>query len=194
MPSYPPIYLLRHGQTDWNAARRVQGQRESDLSDLGRNQAARQGEILRAAGFSVPPWQLYASPLRRTRQTAALALGPLADRVVFDDRLKEIGMGRWEGMLYSEVAATWPDYFASLGNPFAQCTGALDGEGYTAVHARAAAFLADLTAPSVIVAHGIVNAVLRGVLLGLDQTGMAALQAEQGVVLDIRDGVETVLR
>ncbi|MCB1367395.1 MAG: histidine phosphatase family protein [Rhodobacteraceae bacterium] len=194
MPSFPPIYLLRHGQTDWNAARRVQGQRESDLSDLGRTQAARQGEILRSAGLGVPPWQLYASPLRRTRQTAALALGPLVERVVFDDRLKEIGMGRWEGMLYSEVAATWPDYFASLGNPFAQCTGALEGEGFEAVHARAAAFLADLAAPSVIVAHGIVNAVLRGVLLGLDQTGMAALQAEQGVVLDIRDGVETVLR
>lgn len=194
LPSFPPIYLLRHGQTTWNAARRVQGQRESNLSELGREQATRQGEILRSAGMSVPPFRLYASPLRRTRQTAALALGPLADRVIFDDRLKEIGMGRWEGMLYADVAAKWPEYFASLGNAFVLCTGALDGEGFQAVHDRASAFLYGLTAPSVIVAHGIVNAVMRGVLLGLGRDEMAALQAEQGVVLDIRDGVETVLR
>ena len=88
MPDFPPLYLLRHGQTTWNRDRRIQGQLNSELTELGRQHARRQGEIL--AGLDLPAGlTAYCSPARRTRQTAGIAFAPLGFVPVFDDRLKE---------------------------------------------------------------------------------------------------------
>jgi len=188
----PPIFLLRHGQTDWNAARRIQGQRNSDLTAQGRAEAAAQGAILTRLGVRADTHRFYCSPLRRTRQTAELAL-PGHD-AVFDDRLKEIFMGDWEGYLYADAERVWPAEFARFPTTLDRCLGATGGEGWQSVKTRATAFLADLDTPSVIVSHGAIGAVIRGLLCGLDRTAMAVLQAEQGVVLEIAAGRETTHR
>ena len=63
------IYLIRHGQTDWNAEGRLQGQADTGLNDTGRAQATRNGEFL--AGLVADPaaFDFVASPLSRTRET-----------------------------------------------------------------------------------------------------------------------------
>ena len=110
MPAFPPILLLRHGQTGWNAAGRVQGQMESELTETGRAHAARQGEILAGLGDVLESHALYCSPLWRTRQTAEIALGPAFARVRFDDRLKEVHAGDWQGWLRADIPARWPEF------------------------------------------------------------------------------------
>jgi broad specificity phosphatase PhoE len=192
--TFPPILLLRHGQTDWNAIRRIQGQRESDLTELGRRHAERQGEILAGLGDELTMRLLYCSPLRRTRQTAEIALGARFAAVRLDDRLKEIHMGDWEGWLYADLPSHWPEEAARLTNTFDRCVEAPGGEGFDSLMTRAQSFLDDLDGPAVIVAHGVINMALRGLILGLDRDGMRALEAEQGVVLRLEGGREEVLR
>jgi broad specificity phosphatase PhoE len=192
--TFPPILLLRHGQTDWNAIRRIQGQRESDLTETGRGHAACQGEILAGMGDVLLTRALWCSPLRRTRQTAEIAFGPAYGRVRHDDRLKEIFMGDWEGWLYADLPSRWPEEAARWTTTFDRCVEAPGGEGFDSLMARAQSFLDDLDGPAVIVAHGVINMAIRGIILGLDRDGMADLEAEQGVVLRLEDGREEVLR
>src|SRR5690606_32233692 len=77
----PTIYLVRHGQTDWNAEYRLQGQADTDLNETGRAQAGRNGR--RLAGLVADPagFDFVSSPMRRTRETmerlrAAMGLDP----------------------------------------------------------------------------------------------------------------------
>ncbi|SDN91658.1 probable phosphoglycerate mutase [Lutimaribacter pacificus] len=191
MPPFPPLYLLRHGQTDWNRDGRVQGQMESDLTDLGRAQAARQGEILKA--LDLPPGiAACASPLRRTRQTADIALGAAGLVPRFDARLKEVHLGRWEGQLYADLARAEPAVFD--GNSVLRICLSGPGEGADTLRARIAAFLDDLTGPAVVVSHGVALSVLRGIVLNAGMDEMEAMSRDQGVVWELRDGREITHR
>ncbi|MDF1853864.1 histidine phosphatase family protein [Pseudooceanicola sp.] len=187
----PPLYLLRHGQTDWNRDGRIQGQMESDLTDLGRAQAGRQGEIL--TGLSLPKdIRAHVSPLRRTRQTADLAVAPLGLTLNLDDRLKEVTMGEWEGHYYAALRPTLDAEFQTMSG-FDLCLNS-PGESEAELRARCQSFLEDITGPSIIVSHGIALTILRGVVRGLSYDEMAALEREQGVVIALIDGAETLHR
>jgi probable phosphoglycerate mutase len=101
-------YIIRHGQTDWNAEWRLQGQQNIPLNDIGRRQARENGARLRALVDSLDSYDFVASPLDRARETMELArvaagLDPLAYRI--DDRLKEICFGDWEGYTGGEIKA-----------------------------------------------------------------------------------------
>ncbi len=95
------IYVIRHGQTDWNAESRLQGQKDIPLNDTGRQQATGNGLALGAIlGADAAQFDFVASPLGRTRETMerlrrAMGLDPTAYRT--DDRLKEVSFGDWEG-------------------------------------------------------------------------------------------------
>lgn len=191
MSDTPPLYLLRHGQTTWNAAGRVQGQLESELSDLGRDHARRQGEIL--ARMDLPEGLgVYCSPQKRTRQTAELALGGLGLVPRFDDRLKEIHLGAWEGRYYADLTERDPAFFEGR-STLMLC---LEGPGETLedMRARVGAFLGDLDGPALVISHGVALTVLRGLVLGLDIEAMEGLGAEQGVIYELRDGAQIVHR
>jgi broad specificity phosphatase PhoE len=106
----PTLYYIRHGETDWNAESRLQGQRDIALNALGRNQATQCGQILHDLvardGRTPADFDYVASPLIRARATmelvrTALGLDPLTYRV--DARLQEMSFGRWEGFTYSDV-------------------------------------------------------------------------------------------
>jgi len=98
------LYLIRHGETDYNRDGRIQGYTESSLSDLGVEQARRVGERLRGAGLDVA----YTSPLRRAVDTCRLALG---DTVAWEPRegLREIHLGVWEGEKAASLRRRYPD-------------------------------------------------------------------------------------
>jgi broad specificity phosphatase PhoE len=108
---YPLVYIVRHGQTKWNAERRLQGQADTDLNALGREQASENGR--RLAEFIEKPrdFDFVSSPMRRTRETmerlrAAMQLDPQDYRT--DPRLVEMSFGDWQGFTFRELEASNP--------------------------------------------------------------------------------------
>ena len=93
------ILLARHGETLWNAEGRYQGQEDIPLSPVGLAQAQALGERLR----EVPITRAVASPLKRARHTAELALAQRDLPLTLDPGLMEIAHGTWEGLLASEI-------------------------------------------------------------------------------------------
>lgn len=184
--SHPEVYILRHGQTEWNATRRMQGWLDSPLTDLGRRQAARQGEILAELGAQDLP--VWVSPAGRAVQTAEIAL-PGAD-LRTDPRLREISLGGWDGRTADEIEAMGggrPDGNHPGGGFWWYDT--TPGERFDGVAARVADFLQGFEGPAVIVTHGITSMFLRGALLGLPLEAIARLPGGQGVVHHVVAGV-----
>lgn len=104
------IYLTRHGQTEWNIERRLQGRLDSDLSTLGNENARLLGMHLSDVAFDA----IYASPSGRTIKTANLIKGNQQVEIVPDADLQEVYMGNWEGQQQSEVEKQYPDEFAAF--------------------------------------------------------------------------------
>ncbi|RME18949.1 MAG: histidine phosphatase family protein [Alphaproteobacteria bacterium] len=187
---FPEIVVLRHGQTEWNRARRWQGGLDSPLTALGREQARRMGAVLREAEIGPASHAAFVSPLGRTLETARLALGP--DWPLRPDpRLREIGVGAWQGWTLEEIraAAGLPEG-ASIFDYYRAAPG---GEGFEALAARARAFLESLEGPAVIVTHGMTSRMLRTLASGGDPAQIDALPGGQGVVFRVRAGVHEVL-
>ena len=109
------IYLVRHGETEWNRAGRVQGHLDLPLTEIGREQARQAGATLASLLEGEPPFLLLASPLGRAQASARLileALGPTIAEWRTDDRLREISWGRWEGLTRAEIAAREPQLWS----------------------------------------------------------------------------------
>ncbi|MGK2869000.1 MAG: glucosyl-3-phosphoglycerate phosphatase [Mycobacterium sp.] len=98
------LVLLRHGQTEWNAGSRMQGQLDTDLTDLGREQANAAAEVLAKR----QPLVVVSSDLRRALDTAT-ALGERSGlEVSIDERLRETHLGDWQGLTHLDVDAVAP--------------------------------------------------------------------------------------
>src|SRR5260221_7346946 len=161
-----PLYMLRHGETAWNTERRMEGMRNSDLTERGRAQALAMGLALKVELAREPgPTVFLRSPLGRTRETSqiiggALGLDPATWRE--DARLVELAYGEWEGFNRTEIEAAHPDAMAHWRadpNGFTPP----GGETHAALRARTAAVLADIAAAqrrTVVVGHGVSGSVL----------------------------------
>lgn len=108
--------MLRHGQSEWNATGRWQGQADPPLTELGRRQAAAAAPTLAA---DCPRFDcVVSSDLTRARQTAevlAAALGIAT--VVVDHRLREAHAGEWQGLTRAEIEVRWPGWLDSGRRP-----------------------------------------------------------------------------
>lgn len=186
MTDFPDIYVLRHGETEWNVLNRFQGRRNSPLTARGKTQAVRQSEIL--AMMNDLPEDAYVSPQSRALQTAELALG-VRWQPKQDDRLQEISFGDWEGLTRQEVKPyiTSP-YESGLWNFQSP-----SGEDFDAISNRVRSFLTDLKGPAVIVTHGMTSMVMRGIWLGLDIHQLLKLPREQGCVYHLSNGREVCI-
>jgi probable phosphoglycerate mutase len=100
--------MVRHGETEWNAEGRVQGQTDIPLSPVGLAQAHAAAEVLGQHDFSA----IYSSDLMRVRQTAEPSVRRLALPLQLDPDLRERHYGVFERMLYTEVRSRYPDYYA----------------------------------------------------------------------------------
>ena len=189
MNTYPKIWLLRHGQTEWNAQKRIQGQLESQLTPLGIEQAHRQAALMRDVLAYEPV--CYCSPLGRAQQTAKIALAGVTYKT--DNRLAEVDAGIWQGRTFDEINSQWPDLVQANPHNLDLYCAAPESEGFHAFRSRIEEFLNELTGPSVIVAHGLLGQVVRGLTCGLERSEMGALPNQQGCVYLLSGGAENVL-
>ncbi|MHA3020596.1 glucosyl-3-phosphoglycerate phosphatase [Mycobacterium sp. BMJ-28] len=167
------LVLLRHGQTEYNAASRMQGQLDTDLSELGREQAVAAAEVLAKR----QPLIIVSSDLRRALDTATT----LGDRsglgVQIDERLRETHLGDWQGLTHLEVDAAAPGARVAWRDDARWAPHG--GESRVDVAERSLPVVAELLAsqpewgadgsdrPVVLVAHGGLIAALAAALLGL---------------------------
>ena len=191
-----PLYMLRHGETAWNTERRMQGTKDSALTERGRLQAIAMGRTLKLELAREPgPTVFLRSPLGRVRETSdiigrELGLEPAAWRD--DPRLAELSYGQWEGFSWKEIEVTHPTALVDWrADPHGYCPPG--GESHHALRQRSAEVLAEITAcnaRTVVVGHGVSGAVLRGLNLGLDARAMFVLEKPQDAFFRLLTGVE----
>jgi probable phosphoglycerate mutase len=184
----PTIYYIRHGETDWNVAGRLQGRHDVPLNARGRAQASQCGEILRGLfardGRDPATLDYVSSPLGRARTTMELARAPLglsADGYRIDSQLSEIAFGEWEGFTIGQLHRRDPQRIAQREHDKWHFVPP-GGESYEMVAARMRDWYEGLATDTVVTAHG---GTARGLIahLGIAKPAAAPLiDIAQGVV------------
>ena len=159
------VVLLRHGRTAWNAQRRFQGQADPPLDEVGRGQAYEVSGLIAA----MRPELLVSSDSARAFQTAEIVGDPCGLAPVAEPRLRERGLGHWEGLTREEVAERYPDEYADwLAGRDVTRRG---GESRVQVATRALDAFTQLepVPTAVLVTHSATAMALTNALLGIDQ-------------------------
>ncbi len=170
---WPDLYLMRHGETRWNAEGRLQGRLDSPLTELGRIQAQRQAHLIRnidAARFS--------STAGRAVETAAIVFA--GQDFHRDARLQEIDIGAFAGRLWRDLCIEHPEVTA--GGWLDWYDRAPGGELFAGLEARARDFLDGLRGPALIVTHGITLHMLRLIAMDLPMSRLGELPVTQGAL------------
>ena len=183
-PRAGDLYLMRHGQTEWNVQGRLQGLLDSPLTPLGLGQARRQAWLMRDL-LHLPR---YASTAGRAQQTARIVFAGLDFRS--DERLQEIDIGDCTGLRLEEMRQRhaggsgdgWPAWYDR----------APGGEGLAGLESRVRAFLDDLDGPALIVTHGITLRMLRLLAMGRPIGRLPEMEVWQGAVHLVRAGRQQV--
>jgi broad specificity phosphatase PhoE len=183
------MFLVRHGETEWNRARRYQGWGDSPLTPRGIAQAEAIGRKLAALPEAAAAG-IVASPIGRARRTAEIIAECLGrtEPPLLDERLREISLGSWDGLDRREIVARAPALFEGDGywEWYFQTP---DGETYDGFAGRIAAWLAEpRDGPLIVVAHGIVTRVLRGLYAGLPRADALRLAVPQDRIFLLADG------
>lgn len=183
------LIFIRHGETDWNAERRLQGHQDIPLNEKGLWQAGEAGrralKVLGPAGVAHPDLRFVASPMMRTQQTMRLArraMGLDEQPYEIEPRLIELTFGEWEGLTWPEVKQRSPDSanwregdkwnFVPPG-----------GESYAMLEARLQPWLTAVDCDQIVVSHGGVARALMAMIGGLDPQRAALADIWQGRVL-----------
>jgi probable phosphoglycerate mutase len=186
----PTLYLIRHGQTDWNAEGRLQGGKDIPLNDIGRVQAGEAARRLMSLRPDFSDLAYVASPMSRAQETMTLLRRELGlHEHVFrtDQRLREITFGEWEGQTWAEIVARLPDaararaadkwHFVPPG-----------GESYAMLAERVRPWFDALERDTVAVAHGGIARALMVLAAGQPPRAAAEADIRQGEVLVFQDG------
>jgi probable phosphoglycerate mutase len=186
---FPVVYLVRHGETEWNLVRRYQGWGDSPLTERGLAQAEAVGRVLAEISAATTA-QIISSPLGRARRTAEIIGSALGNRapILLEERLKEISIGAWDGLLRDEIEAIEPGVFDryGYGEWYFRCPG---GETYAGFAARIGGWLnEEISGARIVVTHGIVTRVLRGLYAGLPRATALRLPVPQGLIWRLAGG------
>ena len=184
------LFLLRHGETQFNRENRIQGWRDSALTERGIAQAKRNGRVLAQLIEDLKAYRIYASPIGRALDTARLVafeLGLDAREIRTDRRLVELSLGHWEGFTWDEIPERFPeDWAARLADKWHfQVPG---GESYQQMAERLASWLAEHKSPAIVVSHGAAGRILRGLYLGLAPDEMMTLEEPQDAFFELANG------
>jgi broad specificity phosphatase PhoE len=193
------MFLARHGETEFNRANRFCGEADSPLTEHGREEARRNGQVLSTAvGEALGTsggLRLVSSPLQRAMTTARIIrteLGQGELPIATDDRLREISFGAWEGLTLDEIKSRYPrEWAARVADRWH--TPAPGGESYADVAARVGGWLGELHGTTLVVTHGAVDRILRGLYVGMAPEEICKLPEPQDEVFRLNDGAISVL-
>lgn len=167
------LYLVRHGITDWNSEKRIQGQVDIPLNETGRQLALKTARGLNEIPFSL----CYSSPLARAKETAELILGERDIPVIEEPRIMEMAFGVYEGKCCSKEGWELPEEFHNFFDHPDRYRAPEGGEDFVDVKERTGEFLQDLCRNPLpeethvlVVTHG---AALAGILSNIKGTSLA---------------------
>lgn len=173
------FYLARHGETQWNVERRMQGWGDSQLTETGHAQARIHGQLLQREGVA----KIYASDLGRVKQTVERIHEQCDVATEFHQDLRECSMGEWEGQRVVDIQehpeyARWRTGGEGLAPP--------KGESIDDIKQRVGNLLQSISAQAhdrvALVTHGITTRVLLDLLVDLTEDQKQALRIPNGVV------------
>lgn len=190
------IYIVRHGQTVWNACKRLQGRTDIELNEKGRELAGETGRNLEDTHFDI----IYSSPLIRAYETACLIRGHRNIPIIRDDRLMELCFGIYEGRDFSKLLEDENDPFHYFFESPEKYVAPEEGETFKHLCERAKNFMQEVieplaTADSIggkpapervmIVAHGAMNKAIMCYVKqhGVDQFWSGGLQKNCNVIV-----------
>ena len=183
------LFLLRHGETDWNVAKRLQGRHAIPLNDRGRLQARRHGAVLKVLVPEPDEWRFVSSPLGRARETIEIVrieMGLPAKGYELSDEIVELGYGAWEGKSWDELRVETPalieERFANPWNTVAPG----GGEHHEEMQARVVAWYEALPPFTIAVTHSGPTRIIRGHVGGLKPDEIAVQKSPQDLLLDVR--------
>lgn len=186
----PDIFLTRHGETVFNQEGRYQGQLDSPLTPLGVQQAEAVAGVL-ADRLGQRAVRVLSSPLGRAMRTACIIAEALpgADAPETDERLKEVGMGAWDGLTRAEITERWPDARRGRSTREWMFHGP-GGETLEELAARLAELLDDLNnrpaGTIVLVTHAVAGRILRALHNGQPLLEALKLDAPQDAAFRLK--------
>ena len=177
------IYLIRHGETQYNRQNRFNGRTDSPLTEIGVSEAHRQGRVLSEVIEAGNALRIVSSPLGRAVHTAEIIRDqmPLTGyEIETDERLTEISFGAWEGLTIDEIKHRFPgEWEKRHQNMWTYVVPG--GESYALVDRRARAWLAEQNGESrlIVVSHGLIGRVLRGAYGGLPREAITFTEDDE---------------
>ena len=193
------LILVRHGESEWNRAGRIQGQVNSPLTDLGINQAKAIMDYL--SGILInQELEIYTSPLDRALQTAEIIAQGIeypSRKIIIEERLNDFNVGEISGTFgWDKVAEIFPEQ-AQLRLQDPMRFHPSGGESGAEFEARLRSLLEDLKDDGTLklmVSHGIVNKFIRGILKNLSGKEMVELGESQNTIYRLEQGEETEIK
>jgi broad specificity phosphatase PhoE len=185
------IYLVRHGETEWNASGRFQGILDSALTRRGISEAQQCGRKIApmASNFD----KFLVSPLGRARQTSKIIRSSASfPPEEVDPRLREVSVGSWNGLTHVDIDACWPGALDGS-SAFDWYFRSPDGERYEDAAVRARQWLDDLRGTVLAITHGLMSRIIRGRYLGLEEQDALQLPVTQGVIWRLSNGEVTAI-
>jgi len=193
------LILVRHGESEWNRAGRIQGQINSPLTDLGINQAKAIREYLSGILLN-QQLEIYTSPLDRALQTAEIIAQGIeypSRKIIIEERLNDFNVGEISGTFgWDKVAEIFPEQ-AQLRLQDPMRFHPSGGESGAEFEARLRSLLEDLMDDGTLklmVSHGIVNKFIRGILKNLSGKEMVELGESQNTIYRLEEGEETEIK
>jgi len=193
---FPTIYLLRHGQTEWNVEGRYQGQMDSPLTVKGKEQA--KANALKLEKYlNTKEMKIFSSPLGRAKSTAyiiAKELNLQQSKIELIDEIKEFNYGIFEGNTKTFCKSEFSEeYEAREADKWSYVLEG--GESYEMVSRRLKAWLSTLSEEKeiVIIAHEMINRALRGLYLNLENKKTLTLFQSNDILIKLENGVENIL-
>jgi broad specificity phosphatase PhoE len=178
------LYITRHGTTEWNLEKRLQGWADSPLTEDGRNRAIKLGNSLKDIDFDM----IYTSPQERALNTAKLIRGNKNTEIKVHNGLKELRYGSWQGMYISDIEKDYPaDYHSYINDPEQYMPE--DGESMVDLFQRVNLFLEEISTMNyqniLIVSHGITIKAIIAIIKELSWQEFASLEIYTGTALNV---------
>lgn len=176
------VYLIRHGETEWNREQRSQGCNDIELSDVGRLQAQALANRLKNDNIDM----FFSSSLKRAYETASLIAEDKGRDVLKHKEFIEVGMGKWEGLTWSEIKERYPDV-SSIWRQSPHLARIPDAESLIKVRERSMGKLMEILNENpdkniLVVSHGITIKTMICTIMGIDISNIHKIRQENTAV------------